>query len=97
MEDKEKSFEDEISGMSESDLKDLMTEETSVNQETGYISDGDDDDRDDFGEVVQDTRSEEEITEEDKQLKAQSLKQAGDLGSFGLFLLIAVIFGYFIG
>ena len=97
MEDKEKSIQDEISGMSESDLRDLMTEEPSGKQETGYISEGDDKERDDWGDVVEDSRSEEEIAEEDKKLKAQSLRQAGDLGSFGLFLLIAVIFSYFIG
>lgn len=35
--------------------------------------------------------------EEDKRIRAQSLRQASSLGNFGLFLFFAVVFGYVIG
>jgi F0F1-type ATP synthase assembly protein I len=33
----------------------------------------------------------------DRKLKADSLKIAANLGNFGIFLILAVLFGYFIG
>ena len=35
--------------------------------------------------------------EADRKLKADSLKIAANLGNFGIFLVLAVLFGYFIG
>ena len=102
----EKSIEDEFAAMSDDELLELMSG-TNVNKESepetenpqagdAYISDGEDKD-DAFGEVQVDTRTDEEIAEEDKKLKAQSYKIAANLGNFGMFLIIALIFGYVIG
>ena len=109
MEEKEKSIEDEISELSESELSDLTEDKPGIasdecrqdppaDSDPGYIRDGDEDDKDaDFGEVHVDTRSDEEIAEEDRKLRAQSIKTASNVGNFGMFLIIAVIFGYVIG
>ena len=97
---------EEMSKMSEEELSELITDDGfektsdnrsdhSENEESTYI--GDEDKEDSFGEVQPDTRTDEEIAEEDRKLRAQSYKIAANLGNFGMFLIIALIFGYVIG
>lgn len=47
--------------------------------------------------IPEEPKSAEEQKEEDSRIRAESLKMAGSFGNFGLFLVIAVVFGYVIG
>ena len=49
-------------------------------------------------DVIQEApKSAEAQKEDDSKVRAESLKMAGSFGNFGLFLVIAVVFGYVIG
>ena len=47
--------------------------------------------------ALNDYETQQNEKEADRKLKADSLKIAASLGNFGLFLVLAVLFGYFIG